>query len=40
MATNEAFLKERVDTLLGTKFSERDGKVVPSTDDVALRTAR
>lgn len=37
MALGEAFLSERVDTILGTAFSERDGRVVPSTDDVALK---
>jgi class 3 adenylate cyclase len=37
VAVDEAFLKERVDTLFGTTFEERDGRVVPSTEDVALR---
>ena len=37
MATNEAFLKERVDTILGTQFNQRDGRVVPATTDVALK---
>ena len=37
MAVDEAFLQERVDTLFGTTFEERDGRVVPSTEDVALR---
>jgi class 3 adenylate cyclase len=37
MATDEAFLKGRVDTLFGTNFEQRDGRVVPSTADVALK---
>lgn len=37
MAVDEAFLQDRVDTLFGTTFEERDGRVVPSTDDVALK---
>jgi adenylate cyclase len=37
MAVDEEFLKERVDTIFGTAFSERDGKVVPTTEDVALK---
>ncbi|POO57212.1 adenylate/guanylate cyclase domain-containing protein [Agrobacterium rosae] len=38
MAVDEAFLQDRVDTLFGTSFDERDGRVVPSTEDVALRS--
>lgn len=34
---DEAFLQDRVNTLFGTTFEERDGRVVPSTDDVALK---
>lgn len=37
MATDETFLKDRVDTLFSTTFEERDGRVVPSTVDVALK---
>ncbi|GGE05265.1 Adenylate cyclase, class 3 [Gemmobacter megaterium] len=37
MAVDEAFLKDRVDAILGTAFDERNGKVVPTTDDVALK---
>ncbi len=37
MAVNEDFLKDRVETLFGTTFNERDGRVVPTTDDVALK---
>jgi len=37
MATDEAFLKERVDTLFGTNFQQREGRVVPTTADVALK---
>lgn len=37
MTVNQAFLQERVDTLFGTTFEERDGRVVPSTEDVALK---
>lgn len=37
MATDEAFLKGRVDTLFGTNFEQREGRVVPNTDDVALK---
>lgn len=37
MAADEAFLQDRVDTLFGTTFDEREGRVVPSTDDVALK---
>jgi adenylate cyclase len=37
MALGEAFLADRIDTLLGTAFSEREGRVVPSTEDVALK---
>jgi len=37
MATNEAFLKDRVDTLFDTTFNSRDGRVVPEFGDVALR---
>lgn len=37
MAVNEAFLSERVDTLFGTNFNQRDGRVVPATADVALK---
>jgi adenylate cyclase len=37
MAVNEAFLKDRVDTLFDTSFNSRDGRVVPESSDVALR---
>lgn len=37
MTTNEAFLKDRVDTLFGTTFDQRDGRVVPTSADVALK---
>jgi adenylate cyclase len=37
MAVDEAFLKERVDVIFDTAFNERDGKVVPTTEDVALK---
>lgn len=37
MATNEAFLKDRVDTLFGTSFQQRDGWIVPSSSDVTLK---
>ena len=37
MAINEQFLKDRVDALFGTAFNERDGRVVPTTQDVALK---
>lgn len=37
MATNESFLSDRVDTIFGTTFDERDGRVVPTTSDVALK---
>jgi adenylate cyclase len=37
MAVDEDILREHVDTILGTSFSERDGRVVPTTDDVALK---
>jgi class 3 adenylate cyclase len=37
MAVDEAFLQDRVDTLFDTSFDERDGRVVPSTDDVVLK---
>jgi len=37
VATDEAFLKGRVDTLFGTNFEQRDGRVVPTTADVALK---
>lgn len=37
MATDESFLKERVDTLFGTKFQSRDGQVVPSSTDVTIK---
>lgn len=37
MAVDEAFLKDCVDTILGEAFNERDGRVVPSTEDVALK---
>jgi len=37
MAINEAFLSDRVDTIFGTQFNQRDGKVVPTTEDVALK---
>lgn len=37
MATDEAFLKNRVDTLFSTKFEQRDGRVIPTTEDVALK---
>lgn len=37
MATNEAFLKGRVDALFDTTFSVRDGRVVPSSEDVVLK---
>ncbi|MBX9647943.1 MAG: adenylate/guanylate cyclase domain-containing protein [Xanthobacteraceae bacterium] len=37
MAVNEDFLQEHVEKILGTTFNERDGRVVPSTGDVALR---
>lgn len=37
MTVNEDFLNTRVDTLFGTTFNEREGRVVPTTEDVALR---
>lgn len=37
VATDEAFLKGRVDTLFGTNFEQREGRVVPTTADVALK---
>ncbi len=37
MATDETFLKNRVDTLFGTSFNVREGRVVPTTDDVVLK---
>ncbi len=37
MGTNEAFLKDRVDTLFGTNFQQRDGRIVPSSSDVTLK---
>lgn len=37
MAVNEAFLQGQVDTIFGTTFDEREGRVVPSTTDVALK---
>ena len=37
MPVNEEFLNDRVDTLFGTTFNERDGRVVPTTADVALK---
>lgn len=37
MAVNEEFLNDRVDTLFDTTFNEREGRVVPTTEDVALK---
>ncbi|HEY0313828.1 MAG TPA: adenylate/guanylate cyclase domain-containing protein [Allosphingosinicella sp.] len=37
MTVNEAFLADRVDTLFDTNFDQRDGRVVPTTADVALK---
>lgn len=37
MAADESSLEDRIDTILGTSFDERDGRVVPSTDDVTLK---
>lgn len=37
MAVNEEFLKDRIDAILGTAFNERDGRVIPTTEDVALK---
>lgn len=37
VAVNEEFLKDRVDTLFDTTFDEREGRVVPTTTDVALK---
>lgn len=37
MVVNEAFLEARVDTLFGTNFDSRDGRVVPESSVVALR---
>lgn len=37
MATDESFLKGHVDTLFGTNFNQREGRIVPNTSDVALR---
>jgi adenylate cyclase len=37
MALGEEFLASRVESILGTTFNERDGRVVPSTADVALK---
>ncbi|MGO6822236.1 adenylate/guanylate cyclase domain-containing protein [Rhizobium ruizarguesonis] len=34
---NESFLKDRVETLFRTSFEQRDGRVVPTTADVALK---
>ncbi|QCO55232.1 adenylate/guanylate cyclase domain-containing protein [Pseudorhodobacter turbinis] len=37
MALGETFIASRVDTILGTTFNEREGRVVPTTDDVTLK---
>lgn len=37
MATNETFLKDRVESLFGTNFQQRDGRVVPASTDVTLK---
>jgi len=37
VAVNEDFLKDRVNTLFGTTFNDREGRVVPKTADVALK---
>ena len=37
MATDESFLKKRIDTLFNTTFQQRVGRVVPSTADVTLQ---
>lgn len=37
MAPDETFLKNRVDTLFGTTFNAREGRVIPATDDVVLK---
>jgi class 3 adenylate cyclase len=37
MGTSAADLSGRVDTVFGTKWDERDGQVVPETEDVALK---
>lgn len=37
MATNQAFLEARVDTLFSTSFQQRDGRIVPSSSDVTLK---
>ena len=37
MATDEAFLKSRIDALFDTTFTVRDGRVVPSSEDVTLK---
>lgn len=37
MTANESFLSSRVEIILGTPFNERQGRVIPRTDDVALR---
>jgi len=34
---NEKLLKDRVVTLFGTTFDQRDGRVVPTTEDIVLR---
>jgi adenylate cyclase len=34
---NEKLLQDRVETLFGTTFDQRDGRVVPTTEDVVLR---
>lgn len=34
---NESLLKERVETLFRTEFDQRDGRVVPTTQDVVLK---
>ncbi|RCW24681.1 class 3 adenylate cyclase [Ciceribacter lividus] len=34
---SESFLKDRVETLFRTEFDQRDGRVVPTTEDVVLK---
>lgn len=37
MSSDEAFLTTPVDSLLGATFNVRDGRIVPTTDDVDIK---
>lgn len=37
MPINESFLQDRIDTLFSTTFNSRDGRIIPSSSDVALK---